>query len=341
MRSALLPYHRILILGASGKVGCEARKALFLLAPDCKVVCTSRKPWDGPRLPNETWLTFDPFHDAWNGLGHVQVVVNCIGAIQPERGAGFEDIHVGLVELLLENREMLGMPRIVHLSALGARPDHFTDFLATKGRADALLMQQPNCVILRPSIVCTPGTMLSQKLRQLIRLGRFSFGKLLVPTGFPFTQVQPVLGADLGRAIAVAAMRCQVPHMVEVVGPQRIAFGELIEEMAAVAGKQIRLIEVSRDIMETFVRHLVSVWFPELINYDQFRLLFEDNVGELAQTTALLGRPPLETLGFWRQEMRAGADTAEEGAHPIPRLGENPIMSDAEKWEHPTIADVG
>lgn len=304
MSESLLPTQYILLLGASGKIGLEIRKALHALAPGSSIICCSRSPWTGPQYPMEKWIVFNPLTDtdAWT-FGHpIDVVVNAIGIIQESKGMTYEKVHVGITEAILRNRAALGQPRIVQVSALGASETHETDFLRTKGQADAKLLREVNVSILRPSIVCTPDTMLSQKLRQLLKIARFSLGKMLVPTGFPATQIQPILGADVGFAVALAALQPDSPSLIELVGPQRISFGELIAEMAAAQGRELRLLEVSREIMETFVKHFVGVWFPELINYQQFRLLFVDNVGEVEQTAKLLGRAPQDTLPFWRGE---------------------------------------
>jgi uncharacterized protein YbjT (DUF2867 family) len=292
----------VLLLGASGKIGLEIRKAFHAQALDCHVICCSRKAWLGPQFPQETWVTFDPFADDWSFPAPIDVVINAVGAISESNSLPFGQIHLGLTQRILQHRARLGDPRIVQVSALGADVAHETSFLRTKGQADALLLEQDDVCVLRPSIVCTPGTMLSQKLQQLLKMARFSFGKLLVPAGFPATQIQPILGEDVGWAVANAAFSLDCASLVELVGPQRISFGALIAEMAAAQSREVRLLEVSREILETFVKHFVAVWFPELINYDQFKLLFVDNVGDEQQTTTLLGRNPADTLPFWKGE---------------------------------------
>lgn len=305
MPESLLPPQNILLLGASGKIGFEIRKALHAQAPTSKILCCSRQPWTGPIFPNEEWIAFDPIKDAWKFEQRIDVVINSIGAIQETKTMPFERIHVELTAKIIQHRMTIGNPRIVQVSALGANAEHPSPFLRTKGQADALLLNEPNACILRPSIVCTPSTMLSTKLNSLLKMASFGFGKLLVPTGFPFTQIQPIMGNDVGIAIANAAFRENLPQPIELVGPKRIAFGELLDEMAAAQGRKVRLLEVSRDIMETFVKHFVSVWFPNLINYEQFQLLFQDNVGDLGQTEGILGRMPLDTLPFWHSEANA------------------------------------
>ncbi|MFN8393657.1 MAG: hypothetical protein U0176_03185 [Bacteroidia bacterium] len=67
-----------------------------------------------------------------------------------------------------------------------------------------------------------------------------------------------------------------------------------------------------REIVESFVTHFVSVWFPDVISPDQFQLLFEDNVAAVAPTTNLLGRRP-QDMAFWRAEAGGSAVHAELG----------------------------
>jgi uncharacterized protein YbjT (DUF2867 family) len=301
MPESLLPPKTILLLGATGKVGQAVRAALQQRAPGSKVLCLSRKPFDGKSYPGEEWRTFDPLQSEWKISEKIDVLINAVGAIHETKAMPFAQVHTGLTRLLLHHRATLGQPRIVQVSALGANAEHAVPFLRTKGEADALLLAEQNTVVLRPSIICTPNTLLAQKMRTLLTMAKFAFGKLLVPTGFPATQIQPVMGEDVGHAIAAASWDDQ-SGVLDIVGPTRYAFGDLLRTMAEAQGRKIRLVEVSRDIMETFVKHFVGVWFPDAINYDQFRLLFQDNVGDLAATQAILGRMPASTEGFWKAE---------------------------------------
>lgn len=297
----MLPPKTILLLGASGKIGLEIRKAFAALALPHRLLCCSRSPWEGSVYPQETWLQLDPFATEWPAVGKVDVLINAVGAIQETKAMPFTRVHGGLTAQILDKRQTLGQPRIVQISALGADARSQSGFLQSKGLADAQLLAAPDTVVLRPSIVCTPQTMLSQKLRKLLTVARFGLGKMLVPTGFPHTQIQPIMGADVGIAAAMAALGEQ-NGIIDLVGPERIDFATLVQTMAKAQGRNVRLIEVSREIMETFVAHFVGVWFPDLINVEQFRLLFQDNVGEVAATEALLGRKPGNTIPFWEAE---------------------------------------
>jgi uncharacterized protein YbjT (DUF2867 family) len=255
----------------------------------------------GRQAPEDSGLlAFDPFSDDWSVLpGPFDVVINCIGAIRENRDMSFDRIHAGLTELILDHRAWLGHPRLVQVSALGAREDHPVAFLRSKGQADALLLTQPDTLVVRPSVVCHPETVLYLRLQKLLEIARLGFGKLLVPKGFGRTRVQPVLPADLSALLAAAVIRGG-EGVVDAVGGEVFSFRELLEIMATSAGRTVRLVEVPREIMEGFVKYFVSVWFPGTLNYDQFQLLFMDNTGEGATAEALLMRPARSTREFWQ-----------------------------------------
>ena len=308
----------VLLIGASGKIGLEIRKAFAAHGGSTTIICGSRERWKGQVFPNENWVQFDPLTGNWPAIGNIDVVINAIGAIAESKEMPFERIHGGVTAEILNQRSALGQPRIVQISAIGADSSSSSDFLRTKGQADSLLLDESETVVLRPSIVCTPDTMLSQKLRKLLTIARFGLGKMLVPTGFPHTRVQPVMGADVGEAALRAALNPEMQGIIDVVGPESIRFGELLERMATAQDRKIRLIEVSREIMESFVAHFVGVWFPNLINLEQFKLLFQDNVGDAAATEALLGRKSHSTWPFWEAEAR-GTEFVEADAQPSER----------------------
>lgn len=292
---------KFLILGGNGRIGKIIADALRVRHPQAVILRTTLKACPPAQEGLDQWLQFDPFDDDWGQLPYVDLVVNAVGAIRATRNMPFSKVHVGLTQSMLVHRVALGSPRIVQVSAIGADPAHKSAFLATKGQADALLLAEPDTLVVRPSIVCTPGTMLSRRLDQLIQIAKVGFGKLLVPAGFPATRVQPILPEDLGRIIA-AACDADLTGIVEAVGPAPLSFEELLRAKASAQGMALRLIGVPRAIMEGFVQHFVAVWFPQTLSRDQFRLLFEDNIGDPSLATRLNGQPLRDSLPFWRGE---------------------------------------
>ena len=304
MPESLLSNKPILLLGASGKLGLEIRKAMQSELSGRELICCSRSVFEGPRFPNERWIIFDPFESQWDFGGPIAVVINAVGAIAATKEMPYAKVHLGLTKVILAHRFSIGDPKILQLSAIGADPQHKVEFLRSKGEADELLKRAGNSVIMKPSIVCTPNTMLSQKLNQLLSISRISLGKLLVPNGFLKTQIQPIMGADLGRAVVKLIDAENVPPEIELVGPNRLSFGEILEIMAKAKNRKVKMISLPREFMEGFVKHFLSVWFPGTINYDQFQLLFQDNVGNANYLQRDLGLNLLNTDDFWRDEAK-------------------------------------
>lgn len=304
MSRSLLNQQAIVLLGASGKIGLEIRRAVQNELPDVLLICCSRSNFNGHQFPNEKWIQFDPFESNWDFGVPVKVLINAIGAIAETKEMPYSRVHGEITAQILKHREAIGMPRIVQISAIGANSANEVSFLKTKGIADEMLLEHPDTIVAAASIVCTPNTMLSQKLRQLLSISKISLGKLLVPQGFTQTRIQPILGIDLGIAIARLCSETSPPSRIDLVGPKALTFVEILEEMANVQNKSIRFVSVPREFIDGFVKHFLSVWFPSTINYDQFQLLFKDNVGDPTEIHELLARNTIDTLAFWKEEAR-------------------------------------
>ncbi|HEX2536390.1 MAG TPA: NAD-dependent epimerase/dehydratase family protein [Chitinophagaceae bacterium] len=287
---------RIVILGASGQIGQAI--GLKLKQDGLEVTGTSRRAGG-----DSDWLKFDPFRDDWQQLGKPDVIINCIGAIREKRSAGFAKVHAGLTRLILHHREQLGHPRILQLSSLGASPAHPVPFLRTKGVADELLLQQERTTVLRPSIVCTPGTMLIQKLRMLRSMARLCHRHLIVPKGFLAASIQPVLISDLVALVAELAVRDHPVRLLHVVGPEPVRYRQLLD--LACPGP-CSYHEWNEAGVRRIVRYGIGPFFPFLITYDQYRLLFFDNTACAAEAEKILGRKMNPTADFWRAHLSYG-----------------------------------
>jgi nucleoside-diphosphate-sugar epimerase len=281
----------IVILGASGQIGSVIRNAL---TASHNVTGTSRKQIPG-------LVQFDPSNEDWSVLGKPDVVINCVGQIVPESRRSFYAIHVDVTRRILKNRNVLGNPRIIQISALGATAAHQVDFLRTKGIADDILLKHRNTVVVRPSIVCTPGTMVVRKMHMLSRVARSLFGLLPVPRGFVNTRLQPVMPHDLADLVNVL---CSNSHegIVCIGGSEKITFREIIDLMAKSVNTRIRLLEIPRIVTDAAITRMIGLMFPDLINVTQYRLLFEDNVTDTTEAERLLSRRLASSRNFFKNE---------------------------------------
>src|SRR5690606_32678126 len=135
--------------------------------------------------------------------------------------------HGGLSSLIVCNREDIGNPKVIQISALGADEQSPLRFLQTKGAADRILLKSGNAVVTRPSIVCVPGTLLVQKLRTIQNTARFFAGRFPVPAGFSRVRFQPVMITDLVDIVTKLCLTNGHPSTLDVTGPDICTYNDL------------------------------------------------------------------------------------------------------------------
>lgn len=292
---------RVAVIGAGGQMGKLIVQGLKEKQPSWEIICLSREASRGP----EGFLVFDPERDDWGKLGKVDILINSAGIIQESKDSDFEHVHIHLVQKIVENRHLTGDPRIIQISALGADEQHPIAFLRTKGQADQVLLKQADTYILRPSIVCTPNTMLVQKFKMLFDISKFFFNHALLPSEFLKTRIQPVMASDFQEIIHQFCIQQPEQRVWNIVGSEEISFKWLMDLASQVRGQRFFPIEVPKNLVAAVTKNFISVWFPGLINYDQFQLLFKDNIADKSELEKFIGHPLQSTLPFWEGEFRA------------------------------------
>jgi uncharacterized protein YbjT (DUF2867 family) len=293
------PVSRIIILGANGQVGNSIYSYLKLHFPALQITACVRRSSANTHSPDYT--LFDPFAHNWQQIGKADILINCIGIIQETRDFTFEQAHLGLTRLILQNRQILGDPKIIQISALGAKSDSQAAFLSSKGRADELLLTQPRSVVIRPSIVCTANTVFAQKLTLLSRISRYLWNYLPFPEHLLQTCIQPIMPEDLASLVAKLCFTDQHPASISAVGPDEISLQELIR----LSGKPISLLPVPRIVSDPGIR-LVAAILPHILNRQQYALLLHHNTANKEVAESLIGRSLHSTKKFWQQSMSDG-----------------------------------
>ncbi|MCZ2444190.1 MAG: hypothetical protein LC101_10500 [Flavobacteriales bacterium] len=292
---------RIAVIGASGRLGQTICSAISMQLPETELLCLSRKK----AALDEKFISFDPFTDDWNILNHTDILINAAGIIHESGDYAFEEVHVRLPQLIIENRHLIGNPKIIHISALGADSTHPIAFLRTKGEGDKILLKQPGCYIVRPSIVCTPNALLIQKLKTLLELSsKYLFNHPFIPADFLKTRIQPVMPVDLQELIVKLCKESPNNKLWNLVGAEELTFGWLIEQAGKARNQKINPIEIPKNLVAVVTRNFISVWFPELINYEQFQLLFKDNIADKNPVESFIGKSVQSTREFWENEFK-------------------------------------
>ena len=199
-------------------------------------------------------------------------VVNLVGVL----GGDFEAIHRDGAANIAEAAQTAGVPALVHISAIGADPESESDYGRSKGEGEAAVRGAfPRATIIRPSIVFGPED------NFINRFARMAQALPVLPVVRGAWRLQPVHVADLGKAIAIAALD-PAPYAgrtFELGGPQVLTMAELNAWICRTTGRNRPLAEIPDPIGRLMAR--LTGWLPGApISWDQWLMMARDNVAE-------------------------------------------------------------
>lgn len=215
-------------------------------------------------------------------------VIHLVGIIEedPHRNVTFERLHVGATRAIVEATRAAGVPRLVHMSANGARADAPSDYHTTKWRAEEIVReavfagQIESAVLFRPSILFgDPGEdrpeFASQLLRQLIR--PFPIVPVL---GDGKYRLQPIAVEQVAEAFAEAVTMPLEAGEVRsycAAGPEALTFDETLDRIAQGSGRKPRpKVHLPMPLARFMVNTLGRVRLLP-ISPAQFQMLVEGN----------------------------------------------------------------
>jgi uncharacterized protein YbjT (DUF2867 family) len=286
---------RIAILGGTGQIGSVLTKDLITTFPKAEILSYSRTGGN-----ENHHKKFNISTDDWTVLGKLDYIVNAVGIIEENNENTFEKVHIDLVKDILHNHNILGNPMIIHVSVLGADPASKSQYAATKGKADQILIKSPKWNIIRPSFVCTPDTTIVKKIRMMKDMSKWLFGILPMPANFLISKFQPVMASDLSELISQCISQNLNQEIIYATGEETYTLRDWIN----LAGKgKIKIIGIPNWLIKKPFRLFIFL-FPRIINKDQYELIGRDNsYNDNVKFRTILKRKPLSTIQFWNQQL--------------------------------------
>ena len=232
----------ILVTGANGRLGRRLVQWLARLDPPREVravVRSERAAQDVRAIPGAApEVRVVDYRDA-AALAGVAVgcdaAVHLVGILKETRANRYEDAHERPSAALAEAAAKSSLRRVVCVSILGSRPDSDNRCLASKGRAEQILLAGPTpAVILRVPMVLGPGDPAALALARQARAGRVR----LVRGGA--SREQPIAADDVVRAIAAALLRTGLGgEALDLAGPESLSRRDLVLRAARVLGVKV------------------------------------------------------------------------------------------------------
>jgi len=257
----------VLALGGSGFVGRHLVNAL--VAEGIKVFVPTRRRERAKHLillPTVEVVEADIF--APGELERLSAgrdaVINLVGILHGRRGRrdergphdygpDFARVHVKLPQAVLRACRAAGVPRVLHMSALGASPGGPSEYQRSKGIGEqaVLAAEDLDVTVFRPSVVFGPE---DRFLNTFAALARF-LPLLVIPC--PGAQFKPVYVADVADAVVAA-----LPDLAtrgkryDLCGPRVYTMKQLVEFACAASG-----------------RRRVVIGLPDRLSYLQARIM--------------------------------------------------------------------
>ncbi len=197
-------------------------------------------------------------------------VINLVGILK----GPFRKVHVDGARNIAGAAADAGVPALVHISAIGADPESESAYGRTKGEGeDAVRAAFPGATIIRPSIV------FGQEDGFINRFARMARLMPILPVIRPKWRLQPVHAADLGKAIALAALdpSTHAGQTYELGGPNVLTMAALNRWICETTGRRRALAELPDPIGKAMAR--VTGWLPGApITWDQWLMMGQDSV---------------------------------------------------------------
>ncbi len=287
--------NRILVLGGTGFIGRHFCAKAWQTG--CRLTLVTRRAESAKAVQMLPWVDVleADVHDeaSLTALAHGHDCAVNLVAILHGRQADFDHVHVALTEKLVRACRAARVPRIVHVSALGADLKAPSMYQRSKAHGEAVLGASGlDVAILRPSVVFGEGD-------QFLNL----FAKLqavfpVMPLAGANTRFQPVWVEDVAQALVELVCRQARgtlggvrPAVIEACGPTICTLRELVQLAGMLSGHRRPVVALPA------VLGRAQAFFMEYMPGKT--LMSRDNVDSLAvDNVANPGMAGLDELGI-------------------------------------------
>ena len=270
---------RVTVFGGSGFLG---RRIVRRLAADgAEVRIAVRRPERAALLARfgRAGQITPVRADVWDeatvapALGGADAVVNTVGHYVERGGASFEAIHGQGARHVAEAATAAGVPRLVHISGIGADPASDSSYVRARAAGERLVREAfPAATILRPSVMFGPGDFLN-------RLARLARVMPVIPLfGSGETKLQPVYVDDVAAAVTTALATPQAAgKLYELGGPRVYTYKALVQLVLERTGRRRLLLPLPYSLWIALAAIMAPL--PQRpISRDQVKLMQQDNV---------------------------------------------------------------
>jgi NADH dehydrogenase len=284
---------RILVTGANGHLGRRLIQRFAVGPPRAAVRAVVRSEPAADRVreaacADDTEIVVVDYADERGVTDAAQgcdAAVHLVGILKEGGTSRYVDAHERATRALANAAAAAGLRRVVYLSILGATRDSDNACLASKGRAERILLDGTvPAVVLRVPMVLGSGDVAS---RVLARQATSSTVRL-VDGGR--SREQPIDADDVVAAIAAALTRNGLgSEALDLAGPESLAHHELVGRAAAILGGNPRIRTLPYALANLAAFALERVLTDPPLTRPMLGVLQHDDVVDVAPACRRLG----------------------------------------------------
>jgi NADH dehydrogenase len=270
----------IAIFGGGGFLGKHLIRQLTKL--DYRIKVATRNPYLKGYLkplgsPGQIELFKTNIFDLENVkrvLKNCDLAINLIGILYETKKQKFSLIHSQFPYLLSKLCGELGIKNLIHVSALGVKEKHISQYMQSKllGERNIQDTFKPS-VILRPSVVFGPEDKFFNTFASLVQ-----FSPILPLIGGGKTKFAPIYVGDVAKAIVKALeLNNSEPKIYELGGPENYSFKQLMEILLTEIKKKRFLVTVPYGFAK-FQSYFLQMMPNPLLTSDQVEMLKYNNI---------------------------------------------------------------
>jgi uncharacterized protein YbjT (DUF2867 family) len=270
----------IAIFGAGGFIGKHLMRELTKLGYRIKVATRNPftkgylKPLGNPGQIELFKTNIFNEEDVRKILNNCDLVINLCGILFENSKQKFSQVHSDFPFLLSRLCFEFGIKNLVHISALGVKERHSSQYMQSKLQGEKNIKDNFKAsVILRPSIVFGPEDKFFNTFASLAQ-----FSPFLPLIGGGKTKFSPIYVGDVAKSIVKSLeLNNLEPKIYELGGPENYSFKELMEILLNEIKKKRFLVPIPYGLAK-FQSYFLQIMSNPLLTPDQVELLKHNNI---------------------------------------------------------------
>jgi len=239
---------RVLVTGANGQIGRRLIERFARSSPRVPVRAVVRSKRAAEALealpaeirPEISVVDYSNAGALAELARHCRYAVHLVGILKEGSTSRYEDAHETSARAIAEAAATADLRRIVYLSILGSDPKSANACLASKGRAEQILLgAKTPALVLRVPMVVGPGDVTANIVR------REALARVLPLAAGGRSRTQPIYASDVVEAITAGLELDDLDDLIlDLAGPESLTQREFIECAARLYGRRPHVVSI-------------------------------------------------------------------------------------------------